>query len=245
MSTELKVFNKQGLITSLELMNQVNIFRNEIEGKVPLRHKNLLNIIRDEFEEEVDRLEIQPISYIDSMNREQTMFELTHKQAKQVLLKESKVVRKATIEHIEKLEQKVLESFMDSYMIDDAPARARRWAEEQEEKQAIQKELILAKPKVDRYDIITKLDWLQLNTVSIQAGLTDQKAAPILRDLGVYEGYKIMESGKLVTRNRISEEYQWLLKKNYCKRAKSGYSFVWSKGLGDEWLIKKLQEEAS
>jgi anti-repressor protein len=98
------------------------------------------------------------------------------------------------------------------------------------------------KPESDRYRVITKLDWLQLNTVSMQVGLIDQGAAPILRELKVYEGYYNNENGRRNLRNRISEEYQWLLDEGYCKKARSGYGYVWQKGLGDEWLINKLQE---
>ena len=51
------------------------------------------------------------MSYKDTYSREQTMFILTLKQAKQVLLRESKFVRKAVIEYIEKLEEQVKNPF--------------------------------------------------------------------------------------------------------------------------------------
>ncbi|WP_338960313.1 ORF6C domain-containing protein [Fusobacterium nucleatum] len=109
-------------ITSKELLEQVNFFREkeyefkakngtltEAEKKrgkfVELEHKDLLKVIRDEFEEEIDVGKISPMSYKDTYSREQTMFILTLKQAKQVLLRESKFVRKAIIEYIEKLEE--------------------------------------------------------------------------------------------------------------------------------------------
>ena len=63
----------------------------EQEGnRTELEHKNLLAIIRDEFEEEIGQLKIQPSSYKNSQNKEQPMFVLTIFQAKQVLLRESK-----------------------------------------------------------------------------------------------------------------------------------------------------------
>ena len=44
---------KKDTLTSLELLEQINLFRIE-EGKDNLlRHDTLLNIIRDEFEEEI------------------------------------------------------------------------------------------------------------------------------------------------------------------------------------------------
>ena len=115
-------------ITSKELLEQVNFFREkeyefkakngtltEAEKKrgkfVELEHKDLLKVIRDEFEEEIDGGKISPMSYKDTYSREQTMFILTLKQAKQVLLRESKFVRKAVIEYIEKLEEQVKNPF--------------------------------------------------------------------------------------------------------------------------------------
>lgn len=65
---------------------------------------DLLKIIRDEFEEEINEQKILPISYKDSMNREKPMYILTLNQAKQILVRESKFVRKAMIHYIEELE---------------------------------------------------------------------------------------------------------------------------------------------
>lgn len=94
---------------------------------IELRHDNLLRTIRDElnikidllnFEEmlkEKDRQNILPMfidgifisTYKDSYDREQIMFILTIDQAKQVLLRESKVVRKAVIEYLNLLEKRI------------------------------------------------------------------------------------------------------------------------------------------
>jgi hypothetical protein len=95
-------------ITSLELVKQINFFRNQIEGKAEILHKNLLEIIRDEFEEEISTLKIQPTHYNQANGGmspiKRPMFTLTLTQAKQVLIRESKLVRKAVIKYIEELE---------------------------------------------------------------------------------------------------------------------------------------------
>jgi prophage antirepressor len=94
-------------ITSLELVEQINLFRKE-EGKdVELQHKTMLAIIRDEFEEEIGQQKILPTSYKDQWNREQPMFELTITQGKQVLLRESKFVRRHVVVWLESLEQTI------------------------------------------------------------------------------------------------------------------------------------------
>ena len=94
---------------------------------IELTHKNLLRTIRDEFnikkdlqnilEMLKDRLNFEPIyidgifvsTYKDEYDRDQIMFILTIDQAKQVLMRESKVVRKAVIQYLNLLEKKIRE----------------------------------------------------------------------------------------------------------------------------------------
>lgn len=106
-------------ITSLELVEQINIFRGEEGKKKDLRHDTLLNIIRDEFEEEINAQKILEVeskkhlqkilemSYKDKYGREQPMYTLTLSQAKQILMRESKFVRRAMIHYIEELEKQL------------------------------------------------------------------------------------------------------------------------------------------
>lgn len=107
---ELSIPTQQGIttkktITSLELVEQINLFRKE-EGKdVELQHKSMLAIIRDEFEEEIGQQKILPTSYKDQWNREQPMFELSIAQGKQVLLRESKFVRRHVVAWLERFEE--------------------------------------------------------------------------------------------------------------------------------------------
>ena len=112
-------------ITSLELLKEVNKLReleynykveNGLElGKVELkngrytelRHDNLINIIRDEFEEEINALKILEVTYKDKKGELRPMYILTLSQAKQIFSRESKFVRKRMIKYIEKLEQEI------------------------------------------------------------------------------------------------------------------------------------------
>lgn len=95
-------------ISSLELVKEINKFRNEFDGKAELKHKNLLQVIRDEFSDEIESAEISATPYIHPQNNQTyEYFNLTLSQAKQVLVRESKAVRKATIKYIEELETNV------------------------------------------------------------------------------------------------------------------------------------------
>lgn len=97
------IINKQ-TITSLELLEQINFFRKEEGNKKPLQHKTLLEIIRNEFEEEINEQKILPVTYKDKKGELRPMYILTISQGKQVLTRESKFVRKAVIHKLEELE---------------------------------------------------------------------------------------------------------------------------------------------
>lgn len=103
----LEVMERKQTITSLELLEQINLFRKQEGNKTELRHDNLMAVIRDEFEEEISLLKIQESTYKNDRGREYPMFILTLSQSKQVLMRESKFVRKAVINYIEVLESKL------------------------------------------------------------------------------------------------------------------------------------------
>lgn len=97
---------KSGIVTSLELVEQINLFRKEDGNKTLIGHNDLLKVIRDEFEEEISLGEISQSNYTNERGRSYAMFELTKVQAVQVLTRESKFVRKAIIHKLDSLENK-------------------------------------------------------------------------------------------------------------------------------------------
>lgn len=108
---ELSIPTQQGIttnktITSLELVEQINLFRKEEGKEISLRHDTLLNIIRYEFEEEIGLQKILETHYIHPQNKQKyPMFELTIAQGKQVLLRESKFVRRHVVAWLERFEE--------------------------------------------------------------------------------------------------------------------------------------------
>lgn len=92
-------------VTSLELVDMINAFRKAEGRSTELRHDTMLRTIRDEFEEEIAFHKIVECSYINENNRKMPMFELTPKQGMQVLLRESKFVRRAILDYLERLEE--------------------------------------------------------------------------------------------------------------------------------------------
>ena len=101
------IINKQ-TITSLELLEQINFFREKEGKKTELQHKDLLKIIRNEFDEEIHEGKISPmfrdVKIGNGATRKEPYYILSLSQGKQVLTRESKFVRRAVIHKLEELE---------------------------------------------------------------------------------------------------------------------------------------------
>ena len=72
-----------------------------------MEHNGFLKIIRDEFSEEISLGKISQSKYINSRGKEYDNFILTFNQSRQLLTRESKFVRKAVIDYIERLENEL------------------------------------------------------------------------------------------------------------------------------------------
>lgn len=106
-------FGSEATISSFELLDQINLFRSRDVKKSKLIHKNLLAVIRDEFSED-DEGELQGLKIKQSFrirelpnggHKNEPYYELTISQAKQVLLRESKLVRRKVIKYLENFER--------------------------------------------------------------------------------------------------------------------------------------------
>lgn len=125
-------------ISSLELVEQINLFRKE-EGKtVELLHKSLLGIIRDEFDEEIHEQKILLMFKTRQLpnggSKEDPYYVLTFSQAKQILVRESKYVRKHIIAYIEKFENALLQKQMSQTFV----KALRAYADEIEKNEKLQ-----------------------------------------------------------------------------------------------------------
>ena len=183
---ELKLKNQ---ITSKELLEQINLFRQEEykeklknntlteaekeKGKfTKLEHRSLLGIIRDEFSEEIGEQKILQSSYINSQNKKQPMFILTLNQAKQVLLRESKYVRRAIISYIEVLEQTIIDKAKSEWLLTRQQGKLVR----REETDAIQVLIEYAKNQGSRHSEKLYMNYSKLvnSLVGIKANSRDK-----------------------------------------------------------------------
>ena len=144
-------------ITSLELLKQINLFRSKEENKSKLGHNDLLKVIRDEFEEEISLGKISHTPYIHPQNGQTyPMFNLTISQAKQVLVRESKFVRKAIISYLEELESK--KNSIDFSNPDNVLMLVQNWKQERDEKEKLQKQLKQNEVKINFIDRVIASD---------------------------------------------------------------------------------------
>ena len=110
-------------MTSFQLLEKINEFREreynykvennlkltKVEARnnkhTDLRHGDLLEIIKDEFEVEINQRKISSVDYVDAKGEKRPMFVLNYNQCRQIFARESKFVRKWLFEYISKLEK--------------------------------------------------------------------------------------------------------------------------------------------
>jgi prophage antirepressor len=175
--------------TSLELVDLINQFRKQEGNEKELLHKNLLQVIRDEFDREINELKIQPVNYKDKKGEKRTMYSLNLKQSRRVLLRESKFVRCAVIEYIDKLENKLQEVLMPQTYIQ----ALERLLESEKEKERLrianirlENKIEEDKPKVSYYDtILQSKDTLPISVIAKDYGMSGKKLNALLKDLKI------------------------------------------------------------
>ena len=225
---------KRETITSKDLLVQVNLFREQEykakqangtltdaekkRGKfVELEHKDLLKVIRDEFEEEIDEGKISPMSYKDTYSREQTMFILTYNQAKQVLLRKSKFVRRAIIHYIEVLEQAIIDKSKSEWLLTRQQGKLVR----REETDAIQNLIEYAKQQGSQHADNMYMSYSKLvnSLVGIKANSRDKVDFEILSRIRILE-----DMFTKIILNSIDDDIFY--KEIYQKCKKQGTEFI-------------------
>ena len=169
--------------TSLELVELINEFRKQEGNRKELKHYDFLKVIRDEFEEEINERNISVVEYKDAKGEKRPMYTLNLKQSRQVLVRESKFVRKAVIEYIDRLEQELQNNLLPK----DYLSALKQLVESVEENQKLlqvtkeqEEELEKQKPKVLFADAVA----------SSQTSILVGDLAKILKQNGINTGQK-------------------------------------------------------
>ena len=160
--------------SSIYLVEQINIFRKQ-EKKQELLHKNLLAKIESEFEDEIGGQNFQPTSYLDKSNRNSKMYELDFKQSLQILMSESKTVRKKVIIVLKEQQEKINELTKPKQLsVKDILLLA---LESEEKRLLAEAKIVELQPKADFYDCVTdSKDTCDISTVAKVLDLGDRKS---------------------------------------------------------------------
>jgi len=174
--------------TSLELVELINQFRAQEGSKSNLLHKTFLDVIRDEFAEEINEQKILPVKYLDKKGEERPMFILDLKQSRQVLVRESRQVRKAVIAYIDELERQL--SLHAPKTLKEALILA---LEQQERLEALalenkvqSQQIAELAPKATYYDLVLQCNsLLSVTEIAKDYGMSATKFNKVLKELGV------------------------------------------------------------
>lgn len=220
---ELVKLNNTGM-TSLKLVEQINIFRKEEDNKSELAHSDLLKIIREEFEEEIAEGNISCGSYKDKNNQDRPMFDLTLSQAKQVLVRESKIVRKAVIKYIEELEKKLNNQFAVPQTYKEALIELVNAIELKEQAENQVKMLTHQNKLYTSSEIAKELNLKSANELN-----------KILEENKVH--YKV--NGTWVLTSKYSDKHYTSVKQTVLDNGKVVYDRKWT-GTGREFILKMI-----
>ena len=184
---------------------------------VELEHKDLLKVIRDEFEEEIDEGKISPVEYKDKKCENRPMFILTYNQAKQVLLRESKFVRRAIIHYIEVLEQAIIDKNKSEWLLTRQQGKLVR----REETDAIQNLIEYAKQQGSQHADNMYMSYSKLvnSLVGIKANSRDKADFEILSRIRILE-----DMFTKIILNSIDDDIFY--KEIYQKCKKQGTEFI-------------------
>jgi hypothetical protein len=106
---------ENGKYSSLYLVKQINLFRKEEGNRATLMHYDLLKKIEKEFDEEVADGNISVSYYKDKSGKQSKYYELDYELSVQILVSESKIVRKAVLANLKSFETKTAEGLLLSH----------------------------------------------------------------------------------------------------------------------------------
>jgi phage antirepressor YoqD-like protein len=191
--------NNQLKFSSRYLVEQINIFRKEEGNRAVYAHSDFLKKLEKEFEDEIGEGNVSLTSYLDASNRQSKQYELDFKQSLQMLMSESKTVRKRCIDVMEEQQAKLNSSTSKYSMPATHLEAARAWIAALEKNEVLQHQLEIAAPKIEIYDMAMESnDALSMND-----------AAKVLK-LGYGRNTlfaKLRNAGILMSNNRPYQKY--------------------------------------
>lgn len=142
-------------------------------------------------------------------------------------------LRHAVLQRWRELESQVS---LPSYAIEDPIERAKKWIEEEKQKQAAIQQLELAAPKVQYFDSVAdRKNLLNATQVGQKFGMSARVLNKTLEDFKVYN--------KAIKRSRVFQ--QWFIDRGFgeLKQTESGHPQAMFTTIGEQWIHEQFVSE--
>lgn len=171
--------------------------------------------------------------YFDTQNRQQTEYLLDEELTMTLVTGYNIVLRNRVIKRWKELE---LQANLPSYAIDDPIERAKKWIEEEKQKQIAIQQLELAAPKVQYFDSVAdRKNLLNATQVGQKFGMSAKVLNKTLEDFKVYN--------KAIKRSRVFQ--QWFIDRGFgeLKQTESGHPQAMFTTIGEQWIHEQFVSE--
>ncbi|HBI1358628.1 phage antirepressor KilAC domain-containing protein [Acinetobacter baumannii] len=223
----------QVTMVSLELVDYINDSRKFDEKPVQLRHADFMakvpKVLGGELSEKFRSV------YTDTTGRTLPCYRFPKREACLMAMSYSYELQAQVFDRMTAMEQHIAAQNLPSYAIEDPIERAKKWIEEEKQKQAAIQQLELAAPKVQYFDRVADTkNLLNASQVGKKVGMSAVKLNQYLADMGVYD-------------RRIAGRTfaQWFIDKGYgeVKQTEQGYPQSKFTNKGEQWVIEQLVSE--
>jgi len=228
--------NNEATMTSLELLEVINQYRIE-DGKKAMRHDNFMQKIVDELEE--GALKFQDSYKNNNLQNSPSykMYKLPKDECMLMAMRESKFVRRKTVDYIKQLESKNVVTLPD---FTNPALAAKAWAEQYEQReQALlevrvkEEALLIAAPKVEFFEKVS-------DTTGVSSIGDYAKAINIGRN----NLFKLLREMSILQLSNVP--YQQYINQGYFEVKESvGNNYTnyttYITGKGQTWVHKKLK----
>jgi len=223
----------QVTMVSLELVDYINDSRKFDEKPVQLRHADFMAKVPKVLG--IETSEKFRSSYLAGNGEQRPCYRFPKREACLMAMSYSYELQAQVFDRMTAMEQHIAAQNLPSYAIDDPIERAKKWIEEEKQKQAAIQQLELAAPKVQYFDRVADTkNLLNASQVGKKVGMSAVKLNQYLADMGVYD-------------RRIAGRTfaQWFIDKGYgeVKQTEQGYPQSKFTNKGEQWVIEQLVSE--
>lgn len=224
----------QVTMVSLELVDYINDSRKFDEKPVQLRHADFMakvpKVLGGELSEKFRSV------YTDTTGRTLPCYRFPKREACLMAMSYSYELQAQVFDRMTAMEQHIAAQNLPSYAIEDPIERAKKWIEEEKQKQAAIQQLELAAPKVQYFDSVAdRKNLLNATQVGQKFGMSAKVLNKTLEDFKVYN--------KAIKRSRVFQ--QWFIDRGFgeLKQTESGHPQAMFTTIGEQWIHEQFVSE--